>query len=70
MEYTRLRCNGCGRELEIQREIPQEDVLEVEHSWGYFSVKDGERHSFRLCEACYDRITRSFAIPVEVEQEL
>ena len=39
MEYTRLRCNGCGRELEIQREIPQEEVLEVEHSWGYFFGK-------------------------------
>ncbi|HIR26378.1 MAG TPA: hypothetical protein IAB84_00220 [Candidatus Choladousia intestinigallinarum] len=70
MENTKVFCNGCGRELDMGREIPQEEALLVEHTWGYFSEKDGERHSFTLCEACYDRIIRSFAIPVKVEEEL
>ena len=39
-------------------------------SWGYFSEKDGETHSFDLCEECYDRITGQFAVPVEKKDEL
>ncbi len=44
-----------------------EGVFRVDYEWGYFSEKDGERHSFDLCEACYDKLLRSFQIPVEIE---
>ena len=40
--------------------------------WGYFSDKDGEHHSWELCEQCYDRITSQFAVALErkIENEL
>jgi ribosomal-protein-alanine N-acetyltransferase len=40
----------------------------VEKGWGYFSKKDGERHSFDLCEHCYDKIIETFALPVEAAE--
>lgn len=65
-----LRCNGCGREIAKENDIIREGVLQVEWNWGYFSGKDGERHSFCLCESCYDRIRETFAVPVTVEEYL
>lgn len=55
-------CNCCGRKLE------NEDFLEVEKQWGYFSKKDGTKESFELCEACYDKITAAFKFPPEKEE--
>ena len=69
MEERKEYCNSCGRKLRIQKGIPREEALIVEHSWGYFSAKAGERHAFRLCEACYDRLLRSFVIPAEITEE-
>ena len=47
-----------------------EEILMVEWNWGYFSRKDGEKHSFCLCEKCYDRLRASFLLPVQVENYL
>ena len=68
-ETVKMICNMCGKEIEIKNGIPEEDVLSVDKEWGYFSGKDGERHRFDLCEACYDRVKEQFKIPVEIEQE-
>ena len=46
----------------------REGVFSVDYTWGYFSDKDGERHSFDLCESCYDELLRSFRIPAEIEE--
>lgn len=63
-------CNGCGQAIaQKSRSIPEADWLDVQKSWGYFSNKDGKRHSFRICEACYDKWINSFALPVEVSDE-
>lgn len=62
-------CNGCGRELKLENGIVQEGVFQGETRWGYFSDKDGEHHSFDLCEACYDHLRKAFLIPVTVEEE-
>lgn len=71
MEKTKeLHCNCCGKAVQIHQGIPVEEVMEIEWSWGYFSGKDGERHSFCLCEACYDRLREQFVLPVEVEEYL
>jgi hypothetical protein len=45
-----------------------EDVADIKKEWGYFSLKDGRRDSFTLCEACYDRIVGQFVIPVKEEE--
>lgn len=65
-----LRCNKCGKKILIENDIIREGILKVEWDFGYFSGKDGERHSFCLCESCYDKLTESFAIPVSVEEYL
>lgn len=63
-------CNQCGRELKLENGIVQEGVFQGETRFGYFSGKDGERHSFDLCEECYDRLTGRFLVPVTMEEEL
>ena len=36
--------------------------------FGYFSNKDGLEHSFDLCEECYDKLIKGFAVPVNEEE--
>ena len=62
-------CNKCGKEIVVRNGITQEETFHGEMRWGYFSNKDGERHTFDLCEACYDEWVRSFLVPVEIEEE-
>ena len=64
-----LRCNRCGRILLIKNGILQEGVFQAVCTWGYFSKKDGEIHSFDLCEECYDEFVGGFAVPPEKEEE-
>lgn len=63
-------CNGCGKTIKKAGDMYQEGVFLAEQEWGYFSGKDGERHSFCLCEECYDRMIRAFVIPVKTEEYL
>ncbi len=65
----KLYCNGCGRELQVKNGIIEEGVISVNHQWSYFSDKDGEVHSFDLCEKCYNKLTKSFKIPPTIKHE-
>lgn len=60
-------CNCCGRRLAFADGIPSEEACSVAVRWGYFSKKDGEHHSFDLCEECYDKLIKSFEVPPEIE---
>lgn len=64
-----IYCNKCGKKIEMKNEVLQEDVLQVDKVWGYFSKKDGIKHSFDLCEDCYDRIIESFKYPITEAEE-
>ena len=55
-ELKQVICNCCGRELNVEQGILKEGACHLEPGWGYFSGKDMEKHSFDLCEACYDKI--------------
>lgn len=66
----KIVCNQCGRELKLENGIVQEGVFRGEARFGYFSGKDCEKHSFDLCEECYDRLTGGFLVPVTIEEEL
>lgn len=57
-----LICNGCGRQLKVENGILREDVFEGKKQWGYFSDRDGELHSFLLCEECYNRMIQKFVV--------
>lgn len=63
-KIEKIICNKCGKEILVQRGVPQEDVLEVEKCWGYFSEKDNQVDRFDLCEDCYDELVGSFLIKV------
>ena len=69
-ELKQVICNCCGRELRVEQGILKEGACHLETGWGYFYGKDMERHSFDLCEACYDKIVSGFALPVEKEEEM
>lgn len=60
-------CNSCKKKIKYQNGHSGEGVFSVDYVWEYGSTKDGERHSFDLCEECYDKIVREFAIPAEVQ---
>ncbi|MDE6313708.1 MAG: hypothetical protein K2M46_08855 [Lachnospiraceae bacterium] len=61
-------CNCCGKELKLENEIVKEGVFSGDINWSFFSGKDGEHHSFDLCENCYDRIVKEFKLPVSVRE--
>lgn len=69
MKRYSLFCNMCGREIKIEKGMVQEGVLSIEQTWGYFSEKDGEQHSFDLCERCYDKLIHQFKLPVTVKKQ-
>lgn len=63
----RIICNKCGKEIPVSNGRGTEGVFHVDYTWGYFSEKDGEHHTFDLCEACYDAWLKEFRIPAEIE---
>ena len=67
-EIKKIICNKCGREIQAVNGYPREGVFSVDYEWGNSSENDGERHSFDLCESCYDELLRSFEIPAGVEE--
>lgn len=67
-EISKMVCNHCGKEIPVINGQAQEGVFSVDYTWGYFSEKDGERHSFELCETCYDALLKEFRIPAQIEE--
>ncbi len=67
-EVKKIVCNKCGKEISVVNGHAREGVFSVDQTWGYFSEKDGERHSFDLCESCYDELLDSFLIPAEITE--
>lgn len=67
-QLTTAVCNCCGRPLTIKNGILMEGICSIDNTWGYFSNKDLEHHSFDLCEDCYDKITSHFTFKPSVEE--
>ena len=65
-ELIAVVCNECGKYLLVENWILKEGCFEADAVFGYFSKKDGQIHSFDLCEECYDKMVEKFAIPPEV----
>ncbi len=62
-------CNKCGRQLRVENGILKEGCFAADTVFGYFSEKDGVRHLFDLCEDCYDRMIKEFAVRVSETEE-
>ncbi|HJA06336.1 MAG TPA: hypothetical protein H9798_04200 [Candidatus Mediterraneibacter pullicola] len=67
-EIKTIICNQCGKEIHVTNGCPREGVFSADYTWGYFSGKDGEKHSFDLCEECYDKLLSSFQLPADIEE--
>lgn len=63
-----MTCNKCGKKIKVENGIAHEGVLSIVYGWGYFSEKDGQTHYFDLCEECYDRLIKTFLIPIDIEE--
>ena len=68
-KLKKMFCNQCGRQLRTENGMLMEAAYEGRQNFGYFSHKDGVTHSFDLCEACYDKLIGTFAIPVTETEE-
>lgn len=64
-----VMCNCCGKKMVVKDGIVREGAVMVDHTWDFFSEKDGEVHHFDLCEACYDDFINQFRIEVDVEEQ-
>lgn len=67
---TRLICNVCGTTLGQIDSVIKQDYLLIHKNWGYFSKKDGQRHTICLCESCYDQWISTFRVPVLEEEQV
>lgn len=67
-ELKSVVCNQCKKELKVQNGILMEGCFQAEITFGYFSNKDGKKHSFDLCEECYDKMIEGFAILPQEEE--
>lgn len=67
-ELVSVICNKCKKELRVENGILKEGCFNGNVQFGYFSNKDGKKHSFDLCEECYDKMIKEFAIPVQEEE--
>lgn len=67
-ELSTVVCNKCKKQLKVENGIIKEGCFCGNIQFGYFSNKDGKKHSFDLCEECYDKMIEEFAIPVEEEE--
>ena len=63
-----IYCNCCGRKICNAGGEERASFLAIRKTWGYFSdQKDGSIHTMEICEPCYDRLIKSFAIAPEIE---
>lgn len=69
LEIEQVVCNMCGKNLKIKDGVIQEGVFHAEIPWGYFSHKDGERHTLDLCEECYDKWIQTFAVKITLRDD-
>ncbi len=68
VRYEEIRCNRCGKMLQLEQGEPREEFVSVDQTWGYFSGMDGQRMRFDLCEACVRELAATFVIPPEIAE--
>jgi len=71
LRVRRIRCNLCGRSLEVQvaKGITNTCGLvevEVRGSYGSPVLKDFVTYRFSLCERCLEELFQRFKLPVEM----
>lgn len=67
-DIVTIICNKCKKEVEVENNIIKDGMVSIDTVFGYFSNKDGEKHSFDLCEECYDKMITGFQIYPEIQE--
>ena len=68
-EINKIVCNQCGKEISVVDGTPREGSLQRRLYVGiFFRTKTGKKHSFDLCESCYDKLLSSFQLPADIEE--
>jgi hypothetical protein len=64
---TNVVCNACGKSCLKAKKENSLEFATICATWGYFSDnRDGQVHEGHLCQICFDKITKKFAIPTLV----
>lgn len=66
-EITKIICNRCGKETKVVSGIPKREMLHVEHTWGYFSGKDGESCSLICARSVLMKLQRGSSFQPNVK---
>ena len=67
-ELEQVTCNQCGRKLQVRDGIVREGCFSIHYKFDYFSNKDGYIYNIDLCEECFDKWTKQFSIPAQIEE--
>ena len=67
-ELAQVFSNQCGKELLVKDGILKEGCFHADHTFDYFSNKDGYIYSFDLCEECFDQLILGFKKPVRISE--
>ena len=67
-EETKVFCNCCGKEMNVENEIVKEGIFSIKYQFGYFSKKDGQVHEFDMCEECYDKMIAEFKLQCQISE--
>lgn len=68
-KLIQIICNQCGKDLRVEDGYLKEGCFHVDYVFGYFSNKDGMRHSLDLCEECYDKWIAQMKVAPEIREE-
>lgn len=54
----KIECDMCGNEV-------PEDIITIEHTFGYNSPRDGDHVRLDLCEMCFDKILKNVSYGID-----
>ena len=66
MEMQKIQCNKCGitlKHLVDRKQMTMDEVVSIEHTFGYFSQHDGQNVKIDVCESCFFKFVESCKIP-------
>lgn len=65
-----VKCNSCGNSCIKSKQDLAFEFATIHAAWGYFSNKrDGEVHEAHLCQSCFEKLIKKFAIPTLIAED-
>ncbi len=67
---TSVYCNKCKRKVYDIEEEMNLPYIEFDVSFSYPSKFDNEKHSFQMCEFCYENFISNMKLPVSINNRI